>query len=65
MALLFISNIMIFTSKYFTDAENNICSKEEFQCLDGFCIDKKLKCNQEINCRDNSDESALNAGCEG
>nr|XP_022344517.1 low-density lipoprotein receptor-related protein 12-like [Crassostrea virginica] len=47
------------------NAENNICSNEEFRCLDGFCIDKKLKCNQEINCRDNSDESALNAGCEG
>ncbi|XP_061188363.1 membrane frizzled-related protein-like [Saccostrea echinata] len=45
--------------------ENKICSKNEFQCLDDFCIDKSLKCDREINCRDQSDESAHYAGCEG
>ncbi|XP_048768540.1 low-density lipoprotein receptor-related protein 12-like [Ostrea edulis] len=45
--------------------ESKICSKDEFQCLDDFCIDKKLKCDGKINCRDQSDESAQYAGCEG
>lgn len=45
--------------------DSKICSKNEFQCLDDICIDAKLKCDQEVNCRDNSDESAQYAGCEG
>uniref|UniRef100_K1PWH4 Low-density lipoprotein receptor-related protein 2 n=1 Tax=Magallana gigas TaxID=29159 RepID=K1PWH4_MAGGI len=45
--------------------DSKICSENEFQCLDDICIDNKLKYDQEVNCQDNSDESAQHAGFEG
>ena len=62
MDILYICNF-IKHSKYLIESEDNIYF-EEFKCF-GFCIDKKLKCSQIINCRENSDESELEAGCEG
>ena len=32
------------------------CSKTQFQCSDGKCIESSLKCNLQHDCNDGSDE---------
>lgn len=36
------------------------CAEDEFTCKDGQCIDINTRCDQIVNCRDNSDESNCN-----
>ena len=35
---------------------NNYCNDDEFQCDDGFCVGKELKCDSVPDCSDASDE---------
>ncbi|XP_035687010.1 suppressor of tumorigenicity 14 protein-like [Branchiostoma floridae] len=41
----------------FYEAAN--CTGSDFKCLNGRCLDSKLKCNRKDDCFDNSDESTL------
>ena len=65
MALLLISNIIIIHRNISQMRRTIFVPKKSFDVLMVSASTKKLKCKQEINCRDNSDESALNAECEG
>lgn len=40
----------------FCEKEFKKCSRNEFECLSGDCIDIKKYCNMEIDCKDGSDE---------
>lgn len=42
--------------KHFQIANWNQCRQDEWSCNSGQCIDKKLKCNNKIDCKDRSDE---------
>lgn len=33
------------------------CPENQFRCSDGSCINYKLRCNGEFDCRDGSDEN--------
>lgn len=52
----------IFKKRVFKDEINchylHKCREGEFMCLDGFCVEARLKCDGTIDCSDGSDELA-------
>lgn len=46
----------------FTAFHQGPCHEHEFTCDNGRCIDKRLKCNDNDNCGDKSDDCKLTAG---
>ena len=45
---------------FFLATVSHTCSSSDFTCANGICIGAELKCDQENDCGDNSDE--LNCG---
>ena len=45
---------------YTIEMKLSACSKDEFTCDDGQCIRIEQRCNQLLNCRDESDEKGCN-----
>ena len=45
---------------YTTQLKLTGCTEEQYTCMDGQCIGMNERCNQVVNCRDESDETNCN-----